>query len=267
MFLLERVLTRLHIHIYNQSKKREIKFEVNNLPIDVLREIFGHLQSNALAACCLVNRKWRQLASDPTLWEKVIKHENDVFDKKKWEIYFKVDIGKEPPLPRLKKALNPRWLVLIPKTINGEPLTLKSLGGLIKQYFPENKHGYYSYIFKSENMTTKFLEEQGDTPNDKSRWVAMARKIDPKSLRKSYAQQKKLFDSKIPKGIEALVCMIAEYATTGNRLYSDNDRFIRCQEKDNVRSNVSFTPKGPIISQNYSDEGYSFMGIAPLQRF
>ena len=71
-------------------------------------------------------------------------------------------------------------LVLIPKTVNKQPFTLKALADLVK----EPKIGF-RHIWES------ILKEHGETPIKESHWVLMTKDVIPESRAKSYAEQQK----------------------------------------------------------------------------
>ena len=118
---------------------------IDTIPRDVRLLIFSYLSPKDLGACSCVSREWNVLASHDALWAEAIRREV-AFGKEAWAKYFG-DVGIEPPLPtdivKILKAPCPYWptkkviethlLVLIPETINRRPLTLTSLGELIKK--------------------------------------------------------------------------------------------------------------------------------------
>ena len=48
---------------------------ISELPTELFVEILSYLNLASLARCCLVSKNWKQLASDSTLWKKVINRE------------------------------------------------------------------------------------------------------------------------------------------------------------------------------------------------
>src|SRR5207249_2641216 len=101
-----------------------------------------------------------------------------------------------------KKVEETHVLVLIPKAVNGQPLTLKSLGELIQKpkQGPATKYrGFY-------------LGEYQDVPVQQSYWVLMSRDVIEGSRNQSYNAQKQLVSSlcqktnipyEVPKILEA----------------------------------------------------------------
>jgi hypothetical protein len=161
------------------------------------------------------------------------------FGKEQWAKYFG-DVGDEPPLPpKILKILNsscPIWpgqkvhethlLTLIPKTVNGQPLTLKTLGELVQKPLqgPPSKFQYLD------------LGQSQDIPPEHSYWTLLSRDVIPGSRNKSYANQQKLVQQypgyEVPHVLDTAVALFMEHVQSGTRLYSDAPwTFTRCQEK------------------------------------
>lgn len=60
---------------------------MNELPRELLLEIFSYLNFTSLEASCLVSKEWKQLASDPLVQKKVV-YQDIAFSNKKWAICF-----------------------------------------------------------------------------------------------------------------------------------------------------------------------------------
>ncbi|WP_194848191.1 putative nucleotidyltransferase substrate binding domain-containing protein [Candidatus Neptunochlamydia vexilliferae] len=206
------------------------------------------------------------------------------FGPKKWKKYFG-DVGKVPPLPpnieeilnsscpiwRKKKVRETHLLTLVPKTINGLPLTLNTLQRLISR--PKGggykaKYNYYNDILKKELGNQELFYPY---------WVLMSRDIIPKSQTKTYTVLKamvknlsqksgSLYD--IPKTIEALVVILTEHIASGERLYSNNPwTCTRCQEEIGEwnASVGNFSDKGIDLSrQKWLEVRY---GTGVIRRF
>ena len=165
------------------------------------------------------------------------------FDKAKWQTYFG-DIGVEPPLPpnihQILSSPCPFWpgktiqethlLVLVPSHVNGQPLTLQSLGELVKR--PKQGHAtQYREWFPGYNENTHTA---------KTHWVLMTKDVIPDSRNKLYNPQVVLvreyvtrsgYPYEVPHLIEAATVLFMHHVKTGERLYGDNPRtFTRCQE-------------------------------------
>ncbi|MGA8165343.1 MAG: tetratricopeptide repeat protein, partial [Waddliaceae bacterium] len=169
------------------------------------------------------------------------------FGKVDWEKYFG-EVGEEPPLPAdIKKILQgpcPFWegkkvedthlLVLLPKTVNGRPLTLNTLEELIQRprggWLATKYSCYYDGI----------KEEFGDQEVGRSSWVLMTRDVLEGSRNKSYDDQRALVEEyakraglpyEMPHALEAVVSILMHHAKTGERLYPGLSSYTRCQEK------------------------------------
>jgi len=179
------------------------------------------------------------------LKEKII--QSIAFGKVKWETYFG-EIGEEPPLPsnihQILAAPCPFWpnkkveethmLVLIPKTVNGQLLTLNTLAELVKS----PKQGNATKLWILDSVAGSGYENPSIT---NSYWVLMTRDILEGTRNKSYDDQMQIVctfrqkigvDYQVPKLLEAAVCIFMEYVSKGTRIYSDNPFTItRCQEE------------------------------------
>lgn len=204
---------------------------LERLPDELVLKIFSYLDFNTLGRICLVSKKWKQIASDETLWKKV-----EVYDKavsnKKWAQWFGESVvkgenleeewkslpwniagileGRCPVFPD-KRVKDTHMLVRLPKTLNGK-LTLKSLGELAKQHFPANNTGY--------RFVTTGVAEMVDDSIPKSQWVLMTTDILPESIDKTYKEQNKiiadlakksLISYEIPGRLEAVACILSKY--------------------------------------------------------
>ena len=169
------------------------------------------------------------------------------FGKAQWEKYFG-DVGVEPPLPEnIYEILNgpcPFWkekkvhethvLVLVPQTVNGKPLTLKTLGDLVQK--PRNG----GHATKFERC---FVGEYVDQPAQ-SHWALMTRTVIEGSRNISYKDQQGLLAKycqqaqvayEVPKILDAAVCIFMEHVRSGTQLYGREPvTYTRCQEKCNA---------------------------------
>jgi len=205
------------------------------------------------------------------------------FGKDKWATYFG-DIGQEPPLPSdIHQILNspcPFWqgkkveethlLVLIPKKVNGQLLTLANLAQGIQKPKQGNATKFNSWSpGGNENLSIA-----------NSYWVLMTRDVLEGTRNKSYADQTQIvsgfrqktgIDYQPPKLLEAAVCILMEHASKGTRLYSDSPwTFTRCQEKyenhDWQMVIGGFAVAGLVVSNGRYD-GDAHRGLASLRKF
>lgn len=166
------------------------------------------------------------------------------FGLTKWNQYFG-DVGVEPPLPPniheilsspcpfwpQKKVHETHLLVLVPQTVNGKPLTLKSLGELVK--IPRQGNATQYEYFS--------LGEYTEPPAPPSHWVLMTRDVIDGSRNKNYPDQQKLVTQyaqksglpyQVPNVLYAAVCILMQHVQSGKRLYANNPwTYTRCQEK------------------------------------
>jgi len=204
------------------------------------------------------------------------------FGKDKWNTYFG-DIGQEPPLPSDiqqillspcpfwsgKKVQDTHLLVLIPKTVNGQLLTLANLRDWIQKPKQGNatKFGHWD-PGGNENLSIA-----------NSYWVLMTRDVLEGTRKKSYADQTQIvsgfrqktgIDYQPPKLLEVAVCILMEHASKGTRLYSDSPlTYARCQEKygntDWQMVMGGFAVTGLVVYHSNID--YDRNGLAPLRKF
>ncbi len=195
------------------------------------------------------------------------------FGKAEWAKYFG-DVGVEPPLPAdinvilqspcpywpKKKVQETHLLVLVPQTVNGKPLTLKTLGELIQKPL-QGTHTQYEYFR---------LGEYTDAPAAKSHWALLTRDVIEGSRSKSYSDQKALIKApyEVPTILDATVAVLMEYVRTGTRLYSDSPwTYTRCQEKYNKDWQLDvggFGAAGLFVHDYYADD---FSGVGGLRKF
>jgi hypothetical protein len=174
-------------------------------------------------------------------------------------------------------------LVFIPKFINRKPLTLKSLGDLAKQYFPENEDGYrifWPYMARAI----------GNNTIDKSGWRLMTTDVLEGSRRISFDDQTKgstqsqrktqkqcvadlakktLVNYEVPTPLDAAACMLVQYFKDSHtRLFSDDPlTYTRCQERGCDYQVVvgGFASSGlGIFSADYDRV---MIGVAALRKF
>jgi hypothetical protein len=265
-------------------KKRTQEVAAENLSVsldkfssDLFRLIVSYPNVEDLGDC---SQQWKALASGDPLREKIIARAF-AFGKEKWAQYFG-DIGVEPPLPpdieeilqspcpyfEGKTVAQTHMLVFIPETINGKPLTLKTLAELIKEPKDGNKTDL--------DIWEKILKEHGDKPITKSRWVLMTKEVIPGSLNKSFAEQQKLIAKNpnycVPTLVEAAVCILMHYVQTGKRLYCDKPwTYTRVQESVEDMEKIWQVVVGGFLRSGLrvldSDYGLHSVGVGGLRKF
>jgi hypothetical protein len=243
--------------------------------------IFRNLSLHALGTCSLVCKVWREIA------EKQITtfFPDKAFGPKEWFIYFGAHLGNIPRLPTNiteilsspclfwlgKKVHETHLLVLVPQTINDQPLTLKTLGELVNKPLigPATQYSLFN------------LGEYTDPAAPPSHWVLMTRDVIEESRNKTYPDQQTVLSQKghgvyaMPNILDATVCIFMEYVRSGTRLYSDSPgTWTRCQQNDNANWQLGvgcFSPGGPggeggLIVNDYCDYGED-CGVAGMREF
>jgi hypothetical protein len=212
------------------------------------------------------------------------------FGGAQWKEFMGADIGVEPPLPANigdilaepclfstdgKTVSETHLLMLIPETINGEPLNLNTLGKLFKKKFPTvgNDTGYGDIL----GLIQIAAENHG-----KSRWVLMTRDVIEGSRWKSRREHRALVAEKgqnlyeVPVALDAAACILLEYARSKGqtRLYGDRPwTYTRCQDNPEYFRQLivggfsagrDWTPAGLWVN---SDEGssHSDIGVAAMR--
>jgi hypothetical protein len=161
------------------------------------------------------------------------------FGKELWAKYLG-DVGEEPPLPPDidkilkspcpffpgKKVEETHLLTLIPKTVNGKPLTLNFLEELVK-------HPKQGQATKYRYCWDKVRQEYGETQLQNSYWVLLTKDIIPESRDFNLKPlNEKSIAYEIPHLLEVSVSIFMEYLRTGKKLYNDEPgSFSCCQER------------------------------------
>jgi hypothetical protein len=213
------------------------------MPTDVMENIiFRNLPFSVLGRCSLVCKVWREMSEKQI---NTFSHEK-AFGPKEWFIHFGIDLSNVPRLPpdiaEILSSDCPFWpskevhethlLVLVPQTVNGQPLNLKTLGELVKKPLKGLATQLRSFI----------LGKYTDPTAPSSHWVLLTRDVIEGSRNKSYPDQQTLLSQKgqgvyaVPTILDATVCIFMEYVRSGTRLYSDSPwTYTRCQEKHNAK--------------------------------
>ena len=268
---------------------------INFLSEELILKIFSHLDLASLGAVSRVNKEWQTIANEPHLWkraiykeiactsetlakccgEKVIEGEDQ---QEEWHSLPRniAEILKGPcPVFPKKRVIDTHILVHIPKTINGEPLTLNSLGLLAKKYFPETEKGYRYF-------GDLIVNQLGNDPIDESRWVLMTKDVIPGSRKQSYVKQKAMIAAiadkalvpyEVPQVLEVAFCVLAHYFKCKERLLSDDPwTYTRCQESIQTAFGHypvvvgGFVPAGLHILDYYFFD-YDINGVVALRKF
>ncbi len=158
-----------------------VQFGNYELPSEIAQKVFSYLGAEPLAKCNQVSRTWR--AATTELAKNAFFREV-AFGKEKWEHYFG-EVVEEPPLPddiyQILTSLCPFWegkriyethkLVLIPATVNDQPLTFNLLDTLIQHPLNGGHATRLNY-----NLVRR---DHSDTPVGHSYWVLMTKDAIP----------------------------------------------------------------------------------------
>ena len=194
-----------------------------------------------------------------------------------WKEYLG-DVGVEPPLPpdiqQILDAPCPIWsgkkvrethlLTLIPQTVNGQPLTFKTLRELVQKPRKGTPTKYHSFS----------LGDYTDPPAPASHWALFSRDVIPGSREKSYAEQQQLVQQYpgyvMPTILDATVSIFMAYLKTGTRLYGNQPwTFTRCQEKhaeDRQLIVGGFAPDGLTVSSDDYLVSEDSFGVGALRK-
>jgi hypothetical protein len=196
-----------------------------------------------------------------------------VFGASEWNKYFG-DVGVEPPLPpdiiqRLPELSANNVLVLIPATVNGQPLTLKTLGEFVQKPLNGGHATKYEYCD---------LGEYVDQPAQ-SHWALLTRTVLEGSRNKRYKDEQAIISSysqktqiayEIPTVLDAAVCNFMEYVRSGTWLYSQSPwTFTWCQEKYNASYNLLVGGGGEAglrVDNSYCRGASEFHGVGGLRK-
>ncbi len=166
------------------------------LPEEIVLEIFSYLNLPELAKCCLVSRGWRQLAKDDQLLLD-LKIKDYIFDAQDCKKYFGEITKPVPPLPdNYKKILlspDPdfpkqrtmeNWMfLLMPEEIDGKHLDLETMG----QLAVSKKIDEVGCRFGDE-----ILMKDKEIPIEKSYWILRGKNIISSSRHKAFEAKEKL---------------------------------------------------------------------------
>lgn len=272
------------VQTLEQLKKENVdgltlrKLSEIEIPVELCEEIFSYMTGPELTNCVLVSKEWYKVAGQERLWNGIV--QQYAIGPTMWKKKVNADIGKADPIPKEmlkilrqccpffegKQVGQTHMLVWIPSFIDGNPLTLNSLGQFVKdKSFSKNNEGYGYYWSGVKNqMGDKKIEQPG--------WVLMTKDVLLGSKNKSYSQQKKMVEQyskyEVPKAVEAAFCIIAKYYSSDKRLYSDSPwTFTRCYEQvyDRQVCVGGFALTGLQVFYFLADRVYD--GIAVLRKF
>lgn len=239
--------TNIATHAINAVVEPETKKVASNqkpfscLPAVIIQQAFSYLKLTELGDCRLLSKQCRSLVTDEAFLART--YAQQAFGKRKWAIYYG-DVGEEPFLPKnihtIMQAACPIWngkkvvqthmLLLVPKNIDEKPVTLKSLGELVRAPKRGNPTRF-SYI---QGEVYRALADQ---PVDKTHWVLMTKDTVPgcghseaeENASIANCSQKAQVEYVLPKVLEVSMGIFMKYVSTGEDLYKDHP-WTRCEE-------------------------------------
>lgn len=229
-----------------------------------------------------LGKKWKPLLTNKAFLKRLYAERG--FGERKWTKYF----GKVPNAPALPDniheimqkecpvfrdvtgpVIRTHTLFLIPSTVNGKPLTLRSLCELVAK--PKEGHPT-----RFRHMPDEIMQAYGDQQIEQSYWAIMTNKVSDMYINRSYADQCKLLDVinhemgenyAIPKFLEVAVCIFTKYVSSKVCLYAELPWVLtRCQETVGTSqvSTGGFSADGLCV--NFRDTGLAKRGFALLQK-
>jgi hypothetical protein len=262
---------------------------VSDLPEEIILRAFGFLNEIELTKCGEVSRKWRRLASDPSLWNafdlRKISPLLKVFDESDWATYvdlssFGLDVTDAPSLdkrrviPVLRRCLSSFpieenkgvTLLTIPKG-----LTFNKLVKLAESPKMGN-------ITKFRYISDRVLKKIGNIPVNKTYRIVITNNILKESHYSSLSKQKALLKKigcEMPKTIEVTALLVVTFMSSGEPLYDDDNYiYTRCSEQfsGGFRPKVGgFVPPKPDKSPNgftvyEGDDRFNYTGVGGILR-
>jgi len=206
----------------------------------------------------------------------------DMFGSEDWNSLFgRVDLAPTPP-PELEELLQSKcpffegktvkeshWLVYIPKTVDDKPLTLNTMEEFAKN--PKSNINHKSQL--RQRWEGDIVREVHGDSNESSCWVLITRHVIPNSRYKSYSKQQALIESsardwQVPSLRDAIVCVFAKYAKSGERMVSDKPwTFTRCREQARDRQALigGFDSTGLYVGlSRYEDFKFGILAVRKI---
>lgn len=283
--ILEEQRKELQVSSIPSTKKR--KRESSNLnyiqliPEELIQKIFYYLHWNEHHVLSAVNKEWKLIVEENV--NCIIKRDIAI-DKEKWNNCFG-DIGEEPPLPKNihqilkspcpaflgKTVAQTHLLVLIPEKVNNQPLSINTLGKLVKSL----KHGNKTCF---QWIAPSIFDKYGNKPGEKSSWVLLTKNVLEESRDKSYIEQvtlaatfaKKIkVDYQLPRFLEISTCIFMNFINSGERIFEKD--YVRTQDTLGIDSVISVGDYSYLsylyVAAPFTNISHRNGGIAVIRRF
>lgn len=259
------------------SRSREKLDPTTSLSEEISMLIFSYLKPKDLGRSCLVNKQWRRLASDSTLWNafnlREIFPSLKVFDEIDWASHidlssFGLDVTDAPPLDKRTAIsfINRSLSLPIERNAGVTLLTIPKgvTYNILVKVAGSPKMGN---ITQFKDIPDCIPNEIGDIPVDKTYRIVITNSIFKNSRNLSVSAQEALV-SKIgcdmPKILEAMVLLIMTFMSSGKYLYSHLD-FTRCSDQVcGYRLKVGFSSDYLYVYPYYSI--HSSLGVGGVFR-
>lgn len=196
-----------------------------------------YLEPEDLARCERVAKSWKTdriwqaqcanygitVAPASSRWKDLFEVPEMAFGPREWEKHFG-KAGPMPPLPvniksQVAELGQTHTLTLVPKTVNGQPLSLISFAPLAE------KSGMKLKIFDP------VLQKYGEEAAEKSLWVWQQKEVESeKRLPQVIAEN--LFPNKLGRTLWVVVSIVAYYARTKIRLFSRKKEWLYIRTRD-----------------------------------
>jgi hypothetical protein len=256
----DQIKVKLDLAIMKERQENS-RFEICD---DLFRQTFGFLGLKEIGRATAVSSSWQSTIGslDQDVWQFPLKKamEEMTFGPEKWKAYG--DVGKVPSLPNKifqiltspcpywpkKKVFQTHILVLVPKTVNGEPTTLRALRGLLSNAREPNKLEYHSHDL--------IFGEEGNTPINASYWALVTKELVPGSQdQNQHATPRNLVKGVesygVPDLLTATVAVLMQFLNTGLNRFGNRSGYAYsyCQESLGgvLTSVVGFGAEGPGI--------------------
>ena len=204
-------------------------------PTEIVSKIFSSIPRE-LARWALVSRSWKEWAYEKSF---EIREAEEICDEKQWKKYIG-DPGIQPHLPlTLLKDYdkNTHLLTFIPVTIDGQPLTMRSIEILVRN----PKNGGHATQYR--DIWDQIMPIYGDTPNPKAHWLLLKKDLFEGTRSQPYEVQKGIVEAhgmEVPELLGTIVSVFMRYVNTGERVYKAGDAnelwtYTRVKEEIGIR--------------------------------
>lgn len=227
----------------------------DRLPDEMSLEIFSFCKGSLLVLLSLIGEpkknegkeyRWKVLVDD---YLRPFVLRNYAFGSEQWSTFFNLSVDESfassLPLDIAQILCRPckafpgksiadtHYLVWIPKTIDGQPLTLRALDRIPPKEFPCISIAYL-------DLWREIMRKHGDVPNDASHWVLITKNLLKSTIRKDFnnieldvanlAEEGQLA-YEVAKVLDLAICIFAKFYSTESQFFcGESYPASRCQE-------------------------------------